>query len=716
MAMLYFLLFSLFTTTLLYSESNILQLDLEDLSTIEIKNTAATLTQAEQKEIPASTTIITHKEILESGARTLDELLEIYVPSFAYMKKVHGSQIGMRGIISDRNNKILLLVNNRVMNVKMSDGGAITERWFSMLDDIKKITVIEGSGSAIYGSGAIAGVISIETFSGKDREGLHFGTKVGFEESFYNFELSYGEKLDSDLYMYIYYGVDSYRGASGDEAANKFAFSMDGKYENWHQDADKNFLFKTTNDNGSLEEKLRHKLHFQLDSDNFTFWFRVTKSSLATATDQGLYQHTTEFNREKIENTGSQNQQITVFGEYKSRISRNIDIKYDLSYMRSDVFINFYGDEFVAGDKSWGEDNFMGKVLLNYEINSKNQLAIGSEYNYNKFGRESDIGNAPYSKVSALDPGVKWNSDSISLFGEYQARFRDNLTMFAGVRIDKHKFSPWIYSPRVNFVYSVTRNDIVKFGFNRSLRYTDEADMYAHLKRQGSQSDVESIDTLELIYTKYRKKLRLNLSLFANSHNIVAFNGTTKLTESLGKADSVGATVSLDYRYKKVDFSLSHSYTKLIDFQLDNPNILLQNISASVNGYGDDFANWNNHITKLRCNYKVTRDLKWVNSLRVFWGMPGAEDMANYNIDLNNPLIKYRLPLYDNSDTKAFSESLYFNSSFVWSIDKKTTLTLNGYNILGLFDEDLNKRNFFQQSSHYRDAAPSLSIGLRHKF
>ena len=75
----------------------------------------------------------------------------------------------------------------------------------------------------------------------------------------------------------------------------------------------------------------------------------------------------------------------------------------------------------------------------------------------------------------------------------------------------------------------------------------------------------------------------------------------------------------LNYIYKeKLFLNISHSFTKLHNFKLNDPNIKRQNISASVYGYGDDFSNWNNNITKIRADYKINKNLKWVNSLRIY--------------------------------------------------------------------------------------------------
>jgi hypothetical protein len=59
------------------------------------------------------------------------------------MKKSQGNMMGIRGILSDRNNKMLMLVNGRNMNIKARDGGALSERHLSMLGDIRRISVVQ---------------------------------------------------------------------------------------------------------------------------------------------------------------------------------------------------------------------------------------------------------------------------------------------------------------------------------------------------------------------------------------------------------------------------------------------------------------------------------------------------------------------------------------------------------------------------------------------
>jgi len=716
-----FIFFLLFIITNLYSYSDLFKLDLEDLSSIELKSTSATLTRTDVKKVPATITIITHKDIEDSGARNLDELLEIYVPSFTYMHKVHASQIGFRGILRDRNNKVLLLVNNRVMNIKTTDGGAISERWFSTLGDIESIKVITGPGSAIYGSGAIAGVISIETFSGKTKDGINIDTKAGLGEKFSNVEMSYGETIEDDLHMYIYYGISKDIGADSSDAPMKFAFNYKGKYYQENGDislADKPFKYSTTNNYGSIDENLKHKLHLQIDSDNFTLWFRFTKTSLAEPTTQQLYYWINKYTSKKYKNTGNENQQITLFAQQKQRLKSNLDLTYQLSYLRSDVDIDFFDESKVnGGDKFWGEDNLMAKVLLNYDIDYKNQLAVGLEYNYNWLGRSSTLSSCAYSKTGVLDEHTKWNSDLISLYGEYQTSFVENLTMFIGGRVDNHKYAPILYSPRIDFIYNTNDRDIIKLGFNKSSRHSDEAVMYKSYNNDHKYDDIEEIETIELNYIKYLKQYTFNVSTFYNNYSLISWNNSRKITQNIGDVNSYGAEVEFNYKQGNIEFNIAHSYTKMYSFTLKDKSIEKQNVSASVYGYGNDFANWNNHITKIRFNYNINKKFRWTNSLRILWGMEGAKDMANYNKDLELPSDEqYILPYYDDGHTTAFGKSMYLNSAFLFNANRNMLITINAYNILGILDEDYNKRNFFQTTSQYRDAAPSISIGLKYKF
>ena len=703
----------LFISINLYAQNTILQMDLEDLSQVQIANRSTTLTETDIKDIPSSITVITQKDIQESGARNLDELLEIYVPDVAYMYKVQGNQLGMSGIISDRNNKILLTLNGQDLNIKASDGGAITERWFSMLGDIKKITVISGPGSSIYGPGAIAGIINIETFDSQSFDGFETNVKAGGGENFTSIDAKYATHLSNGLGIFVYGGFDDYNGADDlDEAVHKVAFDFQPTVVYLPQNivANEALDFHTTNINAAYQNEIRKKFHLQLNYKNLEFWSRYTKSGMATPTSQQRY---TTTNPKYLQDTGSANEQWSNTLSYTQEISEKLKIEYDLSYIRSKVAITTSTYPTNLGNRNWVEDNINVNILTLYKADQKSSYAVGMRYTHNHFGDAS-------SKLSnRLAVGTQWSTNMYSLFGEIQYNLTAKLKTFLDLRIDKHTYSNNMYSPRVAFVYNIDPKNSIKFNYSHSVRVADEADLYYNYEYNHIKTDVETIDRFELLYTNYQDNFTFNAKSSYNIHNVVSYNDSTVpgITEYIGKVRFYTLEASIDYKKGAYEFNFSHNYTKQINFTASDPNIQRENISASIYGYGNDLANWNNNITKIRFNYVYSKKLKFINSLRVYWGMPGAVDMANYNIETfssSGSSAYYRLPVYTDG-TRAFEESIYFNSGVEYQFNKRTKLSVHGYNLLGLFNEDLNKRNYFKSSSNYIDEAPAISVMLNYK-
>lgn len=140
----------------------------------------------ELKVSPANIVIIDKRQINQSGAKHLGEVLEIFVPGFQYMfNQWNGDIWAIRGVTADQNNKILFLVNGMKMNLQARNG-AVTEMNLGLMGDIERIEVLQGPAGMVYGSGAIAGVVNIITDSDEKEESgsiLLSGSRdhVGFE-------------------------------------------------------------------------------------------------------------------------------------------------------------------------------------------------------------------------------------------------------------------------------------------------------------------------------------------------------------------------------------------------------------------------------------------------------------------------------------------------------------------------------------------------------
>ena len=90
----------------------------EEFFKLEEKIAIASNIKTDLKKQPVSISIISQDQIKMSGARTINELLTIYVPGF-FMVEDHDDTIaGFRGFAPDNNAKVLLLINGHKLNTE----------------------------------------------------------------------------------------------------------------------------------------------------------------------------------------------------------------------------------------------------------------------------------------------------------------------------------------------------------------------------------------------------------------------------------------------------------------------------------------------------------------------------------------------------------------------------------------------------------------------
>lgn len=141
--------------------------------------TIATGTRVPLSRAPAVASVITAEDIKALGATDLDEVLET-VPGLHVSRSTQGYApvYQIRGIHRDVNPQVLMLVNGIPMTtVFQGNRGNI---WAGLpLENVARIEVIRGPGSALYGADAFAGVINITTKTAGDIDGTQFGARFG---------------------------------------------------------------------------------------------------------------------------------------------------------------------------------------------------------------------------------------------------------------------------------------------------------------------------------------------------------------------------------------------------------------------------------------------------------------------------------------------------------------------------------------------------------
>ncbi len=125
----------------------------------------------------ASTLSFNADEIKATGANTFLEFLAT-VPSV----NLSNPQGGVPGVFirGNKSEHTLFVVDGVSMVSANSLNGAIEYGMNNIpLNNIEKIDIIKNSGSVLYGSGAIAGVISITTKKGANKKSVILSTKFG---------------------------------------------------------------------------------------------------------------------------------------------------------------------------------------------------------------------------------------------------------------------------------------------------------------------------------------------------------------------------------------------------------------------------------------------------------------------------------------------------------------------------------------------------------
>ena len=336
------------------------KLNLEELLQAKIAPPPS-LTRTAKRLIPAAVTTITREQIDRSAARSLDELLEIYVPGLQIMfKDTGGHPLGFRGIISDRNNKFLILVHGRIMNERTTSG-AIPERFLSMLGDIEQIEVVRGPGSAIYGPGAIAGVVSITTYNGLSFEGTDVKVRQGFIEQFSSFEMRHGTKMSENSGLFVYYGIDTYQGANQDDASLIYSHTfLTDNGAGPQVRAQRPVSFNISNLRGAYRDNTRHKLHLHYTHGGLDSWFRYTRGG-TTAVGR-LPDHLTS-PPESFLDAGFGYQQFSVLTQYKQEISDSLRLSYRFSYDKLDAEIKDFRNITPTQVRSYVESEYHARLM-----------------------------------------------------------------------------------------------------------------------------------------------------------------------------------------------------------------------------------------------------------------------------------------------------------------------------------------------------------------
>ncbi len=503
-----------------------------DVSLDELLNltvTTATKTPERLSETPATVRVITAKQIRERGYMTLGDLLAD-LPGIQF-RDIQGfnSYVFMRGAPS-QNNLIQLLVDGVEIN-ELNSGGFYGGYQFN-LANVKRVEVVFGPASTLYGTNAGSGVINIITRDPRDEDAQggavtaaigSFNTGGGsFRTAAYNAEKRVGYSLSG---MYITTDKMDLGGAAGDhnwtDDMQNFErdFAFDGKLT-W-QEFTLGFLFqdkeasRTTNYRTIGSDKLDRDTLWHITfmnlwaRHNHEFSSGVRLQSLAWYRDATVEDDTIGFI--DIAQGGAPGRQAAYYrpnSQYGVEEQVNVAVSETLE---------------LTGGISWEQE----------------RLAEG----FSRTNSDAQDQPAPTpSKPRML------TDELLSAYAQAQWQLRQDLELTAGVRGDHSTVYDDVLTPRSGLVYQ--NGDLTaKVLYSEAYRAPKPWDYSFGIGNTALEP--EEIASYEgTLGYQFGTHLYAGVSLYRNEiDNLLTFDVVDDRWENRGEATTDGIEVSMDYTW-----------------------------------------------------------------------------------------------------------------------------------------------------------------------
>lgn len=530
------------------SLEELLAMDLGEILEVQV----ATGTTNQVSDAPAVVSVITAEDIKAMGVRTFSEAIErvpgLHVsPAYTRMQ----NQFTVRGVQSISTPQILILFDGVEISEMSQFASPVAFRY--PVNNIERIEIIRGPGSAVYGADAFSGVINVIT---KKANGVD-GTEVG---------VNYGSFDYRELWL-------NSNGSFGDVNAR-----LSVTYEKMNNDDERRTQY------GILDRRREMaNIHLDLNYGNYTWrnWYYKTRQNMGNGA--GLVGNNID-----QDNTENVKTQLNWNGE----ISDNVVAEYDLSYSQSDAVSYF--ELFPAGTWPVGDDGNLFAppfvpvefpdgvigapvgVTKRFKVNSalvysgltnhRIRLGLGGdESGYRDVEERKNFGPGVLDVNNRTDdliaPEVTSVTDTpfayspdytrqlwfLSLQDEWQ--ISDNLALTSGIRYDHYSDFGSTVNPRLALVWNTTDTLTSKFLYGTAFRAPKVAELVFvnNPATLGNPDlDPEEIETFEIAFD-YRPNSEFTgkLNLFTYDADQLILNTTTLVAENVGAQEGYGGEVEI---------------------------------------------------------------------------------------------------------------------------------------------------------------------------
>lgn len=480
--------------------------------------TVSTLLGQRPQQAPSIVYVVTAKEIKEFGVRTVYDLLQL-VPGFDVLITSMGQpEIGIRGVISSLSNNVLVLQDGYRLN-EIQTGSPTSFNFELPVENIKRIEIIRGPGSTLFGSNALTGVINIITKDPEELQGLEISAGGGtfdtrqysmtfghvikgiYLSGFVQYLESDGPKLlvEEDALTPIDralapfgippasrapgYTYQPRKGIDANVTLSYQGFTLHGKFK---QEDTGNFIGA----NSALVKSENHTKYYALQAEySYPFWekgeltakFRWMHADYAP--DQLLYP--------------------PGFTD-----PRDLD---------GDGDIEIFPEGMVLNPRTKSR-RISGELVAHYTLFDTHDTILGIAFDREEtfdsevFGNFDPMTNAALDGVQPIYPDlIEANRDIWAIFAQDTWEIAHNLSVTGGVRFDDYSDFGDTLSPRGALVWGITENFYLKLLYGKAFRAPTLYELYGPSGSGFMANRDLSAETIHTIETAVGYNFRENI-------------------------------------------------------------------------------------------------------------------------------------------------------------------------------------------------------------
>lgn len=554
-------------------------MSMEELMNIDVKVSVASLFLEDELVVGSSVARITPDEWYSLGARRLTDALRGQTGVVQYYALKGSSVLAIRGYstLASARGTAVLIDGIQIQDLTMGAPFMVLPSW--NLGTLHSIEMIKGPGSAIYGSDAFHGVLSLKTFE-SDTDYYSAQCTGGYPE-YYEGSIMISQGFADDLFR-----IDAsaaYNGQGDQDIKYKYN-DTEGYPDLGIQPASGTGHRSQEYDNATGILKLKYH---PLDRINIKLAGYV--NSWKSEEFPGLSEWNDNIpNGQGKDYMGDEGTLFTLVNTsvtYDMPKNITTEANANMSFVKTSTYYNIHPVEDFFKYYAYGRmRNSSASLLIKQPDNDMNiQWFLGYSYSdmfLTSMNEKYTMNNSTISDEKVLVDG----SHRIvhSWFGQAKRGFFDNrFYILAGGRIDLYSGIGSQLTPRAGLIYLITKKSAVKALYGRAFR----APIATEQKAAGSMTlgdpDIkpETIDVYELVYTHKGENWRLNTSVFYSlwKDGIVPRSLETPVTaygneydtiyENTGKNESRGAEMegSLYLDPFSADIGFSYVISKRLD-------------------------------------------------------------------------------------------------------------------------------------------------------